>query len=221
MAVDAISSIFPVKPQTGGGFVDSAVSTPQVAPAVKAAVIKAPAAVATAAATPAPFSADIPTTLDATTGAKAFSEPNVLPAMAETTEPKIFQMADGRFYNPSTGLSGTTREEVLGVKAPGVTGEVAPKAESATTPAPASDDITATIQSLFPESDTLVKQYDDLRKSSGLVDLETQQDALNKEIADMNAVIENVEEEVRAQAAGLADQPAQCPAVCADRLHHR
>lgn len=171
--------------------------------------------------TPPAFSADVPTTMDAGSVAGAMSGSTVLPTIPEQ---KPFLMADGRYYNPATGVSGATSEEAMGIGKPSTSGPTpppgpaeAPGSSGKTSETTVSDDITKTIESLFPESDTLVKQYGDLRKSSGLVDDEAKLAAANREAADMQAVIDNIESEVRAQAGGMADE-SFIQATIADRI---
>ena len=151
--------------------------------------------------------------MDSTTVATAVSEPATLPSLPEQ---KIFQMADGRFYNPSLGLSGATREEVMGIT------PTTSQTEVATPPATGGssvveDDVTSTIRSLYPESDSMVKQYDDMRKASGIETEEASLAQVNQELADLTAVIQNTEDEVRAQAGGAADE-SFIQATVADRI---
>lgn len=159
--------------------------------------------------TPPAFKADVPATMDSNTAAKALSEPDVLPQIPDQ---KVFQMADGRFFSPTTGISASTREGALGLASAGgeTSGKTATEASSTSgvSPSPAlapDDDVSNTIKSLFPESDSLVKQYQDLRKSSGVVGLENDLNDVNTKIADLNATIQNIESDVRASAGGLAD----------------
>lgn len=170
-------------------------------------------------ATPPSFAAEIPTTMDATQVAGAMSDPAQIPAIPEQ---QPFKMNDGSFYNPKTGVSGTTMEEAAGLVPPTTPGP-SPTGGPSGTPVPpgettvVSDDVTETIKSLFPESDTLVKQYSDLRKSSGIEADEAKLAAANKEAADMQAVIDGIEDEVRAQAGGMADE-SFIAATVADRM---
>lgn len=201
-------TLFPsTKNQTAGSLVGSAVSTPQVAPTATKTDLAAaatPTVDAGIMTTPPPFTATVPSTMDSTAVATAVSEPTTLPQIPDQ---QVFQMADGRYYSPATGVSANTREEAMGI-APATSGpsQPAPQAEApAPSGQPAQDDVTLTIQTLFPESDSLVKQYDDLRKSSGIEALEADLAKVNQEAEDLNAVIQGIEDEVRSQAGGMAD----------------
>ncbi len=209
-----------------GSVVDSAVSTPQVAKTATKATLAA-AAVAPVdqaiASTPPAFSAAVPSTMDSSVAANAISEPASIPNIPDQ---QIFQMGDGRFYNPSLGLSGATREEVMapqpakpgaGASGSGGSSVSGGSASGAQTNVQVNDDITESLKALFPESDTLVKQYADLRKSSGVEALEADLEKVNAEAADMSATIQNIEEEVRAQAGGMADE-SFIQATVADRI---
>lgn len=199
-------TLFPsVKQESLGSLTQSAASTPEVSD-VKIAALT----------TPPPFNADVSSTIDASVGASSISEPDTIP---EIPEQKVFQMNDGRFYNPATGVSATTREEAMGLVPPTsgpsqLKGPVEAPAPSGGVP---KDDITSTIRSLYPDSDSLVKTYDDLRKSSGIDDLETQLNQTNQEMADLDAIIAGIEDEVRAQAGGQADA-SFIAATVADRM---
>lgn len=192
---------------SAGGFVGLQ-GTVQVPPPSPAAPVQGPVAPPP----PPAFAADVPSSMDATTVAGAMSNPVTLPIIPDQN---VYQMNDGRYYNPSTGISGT-KEEAMGTS----------PAPSATSPAPTStetsasavnDDVTQAIKSLFPQSETLVQQYQDLRKSSGLVEEEAALAAANKEAADMQAVINGIEDEVRVQAGGQADA-SFIEATVADRI---
>lgn len=216
------SALFPSTVSPAGSVVDSAVSTPQVAPTATkktlAAAATNPLDSATISAPPV-FSANVPTTMDATTMAGALSEPVSLPpSLPSGSEQAIYQMNDGRFYNPSLGISGATREEAMGMPKVGAstTPSPTPTAEAAPTPAP-QDDITISLQTLFPESDSLVKQYQDLRKTYGVETLEADLAKVNQEAEDLNAVIQGIEDEVRNQAGGMADS-SFIQATVADRI---
>ncbi len=165
------------------------------------------------------FNADVPTTMDSTIVAGAFSEPASTPTIKDAG---VYQMNDGRFYNPSTGVSSTDRNVAIGA-ATDTSGAADFKMaggktnETETAPTVVQDDVTETIQSLFPESDTLVKQYADLRKSSGIEADEAALSKANQEAADMQAVIDGIEDEVRNQAGGMADE-SFIAATVADRI---
>lgn len=170
---------------------------------------------AQAVAAPPVFSPTVPTTMDSGVVAMSLSEPATLPSLPEQ---KTFKMADGRYYNPATGTSGATQEEALGiasttrgpVQATGPTGVPAASAQ-------VDDSVTTSIRALFPESDSMVKQYQDLRKSSGVEQLESELAKVNQEAEDMNAVIQGIEDEVRNQAGGMADA-SFIEATIADRM---
>lgn len=193
--------------------VESSVSTPIVDGSTDSAT-PVLTAVSPPVPTPPAFTATVPPTMDSGVAAKAISEPETLPTI---TEQKVFQMADGRFYNPATGVSGNTREEAMGIAPITTPGPAGTPAPSGGMPVTAEDDVTASIKALFPQSDSLVKQYQDLRTSSGLTGLETQLADVNREIGDMNAVIQNIESDVRIQAAGQADE-SFIQATIADRI---
>ena len=225
MAVNSpiTAALFPSLNASSGGVVDSAVSTPQVAQTATKATLAAaatPTVDQPIATTPPAFSAVVPSTMDSTVVANAISEPASVPNVPDQ---QVFQMADGRFYNPSTGLSGATRDELLAppTAKPGEgAGAGAGAGTSDTTTSDTTvvnDEITDSLKTLFPESDSLVKQYQDLRKSSGVETLEADLAKVNQEAADMSATIQNVEDEVRAQAAGMADE-SFIQATVADRI---
>lgn len=172
-------------------------------------------------ATPPAFKADVPNTMDASQMASSLSDPAHLPAIKD---PGVYQMNDGRFYNPSTGISNTDRNVALGIAQDSGTSDFKDaglKQDQTSTPtidtSTHQDDVTQAIQSLFPQPDTLVKQYQDLRASSGLVADETALASANKEAADMQAVINGIEDEVRNQAGGQADE-SFIQATIADRM---
>lgn len=163
---------------------------------------------------PPAFESDVPMTMDANQVAGAMSEPVLLP---EIPQQKPFKMNDGRYYDATTGRSGATPEEALGLTQP-TPSDVPPPTE-----APGGgetivkDDVTETIETLFPESDTLVEQYAGLRKSSGLEADEAELAKVTGEVNDMQAVIDGIEDEVRAQAGGAADE-SFIQATVADRI---
>jgi len=174
-------------------------------------------------ATPPAFKADVPNTMDATQMASSLSEPASLPQIKDAG---VYQMNDGRFYNPTTGVSSTDRNVALGISQDSGAADfkiAGAKQNQDTTQTPSADasthqdEVTQTIQSLFPQPDTLVKQYQDLRASSGLVADEAALAAANKEAADMQAVINGIEDEVRNQAGGQADE-SFIQATIADRM---
>lgn len=202
-----------------------------VAPTATPAPVSSPVPVAPAVVTPPPFKANVPTTLDSGTAASSLSGGTPLPpVIPPTSDTAIYQMNDGRFYNPALGLSGATRESVMAPPAggagvaPSTSTGAAPGAATTTTPSAATtaaqhpaDDVTAAIQALFPNSDTLVKQYQDMRTAAGLPAQEAELADVNKQIGDMNAVIQNIENDVRTQAAGQADE-SFIQATVADRI---
>lgn len=214
------SALFPSVGAPAPSVVDSAVSTPQVAPAVAETATKGDLAMAgtptidqPVIATPPVFTSDVPTTMDATELAGATSDPTTLPVIPET---RAFKMADGRFYNPATGVSGATEEEVLTVKPSGAGVDTTETTTTTETTAP-DDDVTATLKALFPDSDTLVEQYSALRKSSGIEQDEADLAKITQEANDMQTVIDGIEDEVRAQAGGAADE-SFIAATVADRM---
>ncbi len=225
MAVDLKSALFPGLNQTSPGLVDSATSTPQVDKTSTSSTLQS-AAVPEIPQAPPAFKADVPITMNSNVAAKSISEPATLPSITGSSESKIYQMNDGRFYNPTLGLSGATRESVLDVPqtSTGSSGGMtsAPSSEKGNTdktptPPTPNDDVTSAIKALFPQSDSLLKQYQDARTASGLPAQEAELTQVNKEIGDMQSVINNIENDVRTQAAGQADE-SFIQATVADRI---
>lgn len=173
---------------------------------------------------PPPFKATVPPTMDATALAGAVSNPATLPPVPSSTDTTVYQMADGRYYNPSTGVSAATRDQALTPppaptpsSASGTTSADNTAGNAGATTPPVNDNVTAAIKALYPNSDSLVKQYQDARDAAGLPKMEADLQDVNTQIANMNSTIANIENDVRQQSGGMANE-SFIQATVADRI---
>ena len=203
-------SIYPQLKQTGSGLLSPAAPEPTAAPPAVSAPLSVPSPL-TAAPSPAPFKAEVPTTIDSNNLAAAYSAPAVISPALQQLQAEQDYMAKTGFATPELAAAAAAKNNVAGVIDGSIT-NVNPKVEPP--PSPVGSDL----DSLFPEVKGIAGQYDALRKSDpSIAASESQLAAVNTKLADLQATIDNTEADIRAAYGGTLDESAITAAVN-DRL---